>query len=136
MSTDVSTVAEVSPIQERGLLVPQEDVPAFIGTSRAGLFRLKATPGFPAPVRVPGIGVVYRRADLEKWVTSLKGDRRIRRVVPNRRRAAPPPKQSGDSAGTDAVVQQPAPLSPELLAAITTALANNVDPAPKDAALQ
>ena len=47
-----------------------------LGVSRAAFFRLRSADLIPAPVHVPGSGLRYRRADLERWAEKLKPARR------------------------------------------------------------
>jgi predicted DNA-binding transcriptional regulator AlpA len=55
------------------LLLSQPKAIAFLGTSRSGWFRLRASDKrFPRPVDVPGCGLMWRRADLEKFVEHLR----------------------------------------------------------------
>lgn len=54
------------------LLLTQEEAWSFIGVSRAAFFRLKAAGVLPRPVHVEGVGVRYRRADLESFVQRLR----------------------------------------------------------------
>jgi predicted DNA-binding transcriptional regulator AlpA len=53
------------------LLVRQKQAIAYVGVSRAGWFRLRAGGKLPEPASVPGSGLVWRRADLDRWVQRL-----------------------------------------------------------------
>lgn len=60
------------------LLIPQKDVPGFLGISRSAFFRVKSQAGFPRPVSIPG-EVAYRAADLAAWAARLPAKRAQRR---------------------------------------------------------
>lgn len=53
-------------------LIPQEQVPAYLGISRPVMFRLLAEGKFPKPVALAHAGKKYRRADLDRWLAALK----------------------------------------------------------------
>ncbi len=63
------------------LLLTTAEAIQFTGVSRAGFFRLRSADKLPKPVAVEGIGVRYRRADLEKWAERLKAERRTKSVL-------------------------------------------------------
>lgn len=80
MSTETISPTDAPPVQVTGLLIRQEEVPGYLGISRAVFFRLRSMPGaFPSPVKIPGSGIVFRRTDLERWATTLKPDHKSRR---------------------------------------------------------
>lgn len=59
-------------------LIPQHRVygpTGYTGVSRVGWFRAKAAGATPKPVSLPGGGIYYRRADLDKWVDRLQSAR-------------------------------------------------------------
>jgi predicted DNA-binding transcriptional regulator AlpA len=77
------------PAAPHGLLVPNVDLPAFLGVSRAGAYRLRARSDFPKPMALEGVGVVFLRAELEKWASGLKHARGPRKCnAPGRKKAA------------------------------------------------
>jgi predicted DNA-binding transcriptional regulator AlpA len=57
------------------LLLDQPAAIAFTGLSRSCWYRLRGAGKLPAPVRVPGSGLHWRRRDLEKWAEGLKAAR-------------------------------------------------------------
>lgn len=44
----------------------------YTGIPRANWFRSKAAGKTPKAIRLPGGGIYYRRADLDKWIAGLK----------------------------------------------------------------
>lgn len=65
------------PVAPRAAAVPpltftQAEAARYAGLSRSGWFRLKSAGLLPKPVHVPGVGVRYRRSDLERWAERLK----------------------------------------------------------------
>jgi predicted DNA-binding transcriptional regulator AlpA len=54
------------------LLLPQPAAWRYAGLSRSGWFRLRSQGALPAPVRVKGAGLLWRRADLEQWAARLR----------------------------------------------------------------
>jgi|GEM_PF-3576961 len=59
-------------------LLDQGDAWHYCGLSRSGWFRLRSAGEIPAPVDVPGVGLRWRRTDLDKWLTRLKPRRNSR----------------------------------------------------------
>jgi hypothetical protein len=71
MADATDTPAPSAPVP---LLLPQPAAVTYLGLSRSAWYRLKGAGRLPAPVSVPGAGVgpVWRRADLEKFVLGLR----------------------------------------------------------------
>ncbi len=65
---------------DRPLLLDQEGAWSLLGLSRTTFFALKSAGKLPAPVELPAGGIMYRRADLERWAEKLKTSRRVRSV--------------------------------------------------------
>jgi predicted DNA-binding transcriptional regulator AlpA len=65
-----ATTAEPVP-----LLLDQERAWQFLGVSRSRWYRLRSMGELPRPVRVPGGGVFWRRADLERYVARMRPER-------------------------------------------------------------
>jgi predicted DNA-binding transcriptional regulator AlpA len=63
-------------------LLKQPQAWAFIGVTRANWYRMRSAGELPDPVEVPGGELMWRRADLEKWVARLKPARRRRSPRP------------------------------------------------------
>lgn len=64
-----------------GLLLTATEAAKFLGHSRSKFYELSSERGFPAPVRAPGRNFqVYRRADLDRWVSRLKPGRKKAKV--------------------------------------------------------
>jgi len=61
------------------LLLSQSEAWTYLGLPRSTWFRLRSAGKLPDPVNVPGSGLFWRRADLDKWVTNLKPERKSRR---------------------------------------------------------
>jgi predicted DNA-binding transcriptional regulator AlpA len=80
--TDANSLNRAAARLDRPLLVPQEQAPRLLGLSRAAFFRLRAAGDLPAPVHVPGAGIVFRLTDLERWAARLKPRRRKRSADP------------------------------------------------------
>ncbi len=73
MSTaDKRTKARSVPsVDVRGaLLIPREQLPAFVGVSYRTVSRLMATGGFPPPRQLSPARVAWLRADLESWAST------------------------------------------------------------------
>lgn len=78
MSAKPSTPQESAiPPVAPSIFVRQVDMPEALGLSRAGYYRVRHL--LPRPVSLPGVGVVYRRSDLERWAANLKPARPRRR---------------------------------------------------------
>jgi len=71
-----------------GLLLTQNKSWEYVGIPRSTWFRLRSAGSLPEPVNVPGSGLFWRRADLDKWVASLKPERRSRRRSGHRQEAS------------------------------------------------
>ncbi len=69
------------PTAPLGLLLCQSDAWRYCGLSRAGWYRLRSADRLPAPVSIPGVGLRWRRADLDAWATKLKPTRERRPPV-------------------------------------------------------
>ena len=65
-----AAVAEATSILPQ--LLDQGDAWTYCGLSRSGWFRLKSAGELPAPIHVSGVGLRWRRADLDKWLARLK----------------------------------------------------------------
>lgn len=57
-------------------LLDADQSAVYCGQSRSNFYRLLAAQKIPQPVRVDGTGPRWRRADLDKWIASLKPGRR------------------------------------------------------------
>jgi predicted DNA-binding transcriptional regulator AlpA len=85
MVAEVVKEEEPKPPNKAGLLVPQSGAWVYLGIPRSTWFRLRSAGKLPDPVNVPGSGLYWRRADLDKWAAGLKPERK------SRRRASPSP---------------------------------------------
>ncbi len=59
--------------------LPQREAWEYCGVSRSGWFKLRAQGLLPLPIEIPHVGQRWRKADLDKWLASLKPSRKIRR---------------------------------------------------------
>lgn len=69
------SAADLIAAKMAALLLDQRGAWQLLGVSRSAFFRLKSAGLLPKPVRVEGVGVRYRRADLERWTEKLKPTR-------------------------------------------------------------
>ncbi|MCY4220984.1 MAG: AlpA family transcriptional regulator [Thiotrichales bacterium] len=56
-------------------LLRRPEVEAMTGLSRARIYALIATDGFPVPVRLGSNSVAWRLRDIEEWIDSLPAAR-------------------------------------------------------------
>ena len=52
-------------------LLRASEVADFIGSTEAQVRNMRARAQLPPPIKVPGLGVRWRRADLEMWLAQL-----------------------------------------------------------------
>lgn len=64
---DANTSSTASPITEASLFLRMRAVTRQIGLGRSTIYRLFAQGKFPAPVKLAGRAVAWRRVDLERW---------------------------------------------------------------------
>ena len=59
---------EVSTMRDR--LLRRREVEELVGLSRASIYRLRRSGGFPRPVRVSSTAVRWRESDIHAWIQS------------------------------------------------------------------
>lgn len=59
-----------APVQPALMYI--RDVAAYLGKSPAQVYKMRERGQLPPPLKQAGLGLCWRRADIEKWVAQLK----------------------------------------------------------------